>query len=54
VYRFAVSGVIAILLLHVDMLPNATNQQKEIPPTSTMNIAPLPRLANTESSARSR
>src|SRR6266481_8324540 len=42
-YRFAVGGVVAILLLHVSMLPNATRQQsKEIPPASTVPLPSYP------------
>jgi TonB family protein len=42
-YRFAVGGVGAILLLHVSMLPNATRQQsKEISPASTVPLPSYP------------
>jgi TonB family protein len=41
--RFVVSGVVAILLLRVSMLPNATPQQpKETPPTTTVPLPSYP------------
>lgn len=42
-HRFAVGGFVAMLLLHVSMLPNGAAQQpKETPPTSTVSLPSYP------------